>query len=152
MFTRTTLALTAALILWLTPLMAYANTLAPFAGNWRGTATGTTSEGKRERFKCNAYNATVGSNALRIVIRCANASSGLHIRAHIQTSGTRVHGTWEERTYNVSGNVRGSRAGNTISARITGGGYSAHVGISRAGNHLEVSIIGGGSFTVALNQ
>lgn len=151
MLTRTALALTMALTLWLMPHVAYANTLAPFSGNWSGSARGTTQSGKAEHFKCHAYNTLTGG-ALRLVIRCANASSGLHIRALIRSQGNSIRGTWEERTYNVSGSVRGSRANNTISARIEGGGYSAHVGIVRNGGTLEVSIIGGGSFTVLLHH
>jgi hypothetical protein len=89
-------------------------------GSWGGTGEYLLQDGKKERVKCNAYY-TGGGSQLGMVIRCASEDNKIEIRSKLSKDGSRITGSWEERTYNASGNASGSASGDRISLQITGG-------------------------------
>jgi hypothetical protein len=126
----------AVVMLFLLPSVCLADSpLGAFSGYWRGTAVGTLSAGAQEKFSCTSNNSPQGGDGLRIVLRCAN-KSGLTvlIYASIRAPGGTVSGTWEERTYNISGTMRGKISGSSISVHIESSSYHASLSISRTGN------------------
>jgi hypothetical protein len=114
-------ALAAALLLALAvPSRANPGPFDTLLGSWRGNGQIVLDQGRRERLKCNAYY-TGGGAQLRMAILCQSETSNVQIRSVLSDSGGRLNGTWEERTYNASGNASGSVSNGRISLTISGG-------------------------------
>jgi hypothetical protein len=107
-------------------------------GSWRGSGQIVLDQGRRERLKCNAYY-TGGGAQLRMAILCQSESSNVEIRSVLSDSGGRLNGTWEERTYNASGNASGSVSNGRISLSISGG-VSGTMLVSYTSSRQSVSI------------
>jgi hypothetical protein len=88
-------------------------------GSWRGTGKIQLTSGM-ERLSCNAYY-TGGGNRLGLAIRCKSETSKVEIRSKLSLSGSRISGSWEERTYNAAGKATGTAKPGRISIRVTGG-------------------------------
>jgi hypothetical protein len=89
-------------------------------GSWRGSGQIELDKGRKERLKCNAYY-TGGGSQLGMAIRCQSESSNVEIRSKLSETGGRITGTWEERTFNASGNASGQVTGGRISLSVSGG-------------------------------
>ena len=89
-------------------------------GSWRGSGQIELDKGRKERLKCNAYY-TGGGSQLGMAIRCQSESSNVEIRSKLSETGGRITGTWEERTFNASGNASGQGTGGRISLSFSGG-------------------------------
>jgi hypothetical protein len=107
-------------------------------GSWRGSGQIVLDQGRRERLKCNAYY-TGGGAQLRMAILCQSESSNVQIRSALSDSGGRLSGTWEERTYNASGNASGQITNGRISLSISGG-VSGTMLVSYTSSRQSVSI------------
>lgn len=116
------LVLTASFILtpWPTPQAQAAGPFDTLLGSWRGSGQIRLTDGRAERLKCNAYY-TGGGSQLGMAIRCQSESSNVEIRSKLSQSGSRITGTWEERTFNAAGNASGQASGDRISLQISGG-------------------------------
>jgi hypothetical protein len=114
------LALTAsaALIPW--PEANAASAFDVLRGSWGGSGQITLNDGRRERLKCKAYY-TGGGSQLGMAILCQSESSNVEIRSKLSQSGSRITGTWEERTFNAAGSASGQATGDRISLQISGG-------------------------------
>jgi hypothetical protein len=97
------------------------------------------ADGRKERLKCNAYY-TGGGTQLGMAIRCQSESSNVDIRSKLSQSGGRITGTWEERTFNASGEASGRIAGDKMSLSVSGGGLSGLMTVARAGSRQVVTI------------
>lgn len=62
---------------------------------------------------------------LDIAIRCASPRNKIELRAKVAAQGNVLTGSWEERTFNASGNVTGHAKDDEISLSIDGGGFTA---------------------------
>jgi hypothetical protein len=143
--TRTYLRLAAALattaIVLSAPLPASQAAPSPFdvlLGSWGGSGQITMADGRKERLKCNAYY-TGGGTQLGMAIRCQSESSNVEIRSKLSQSGGRITGTWEERTFNASGNAVGQASGDRINLQISGG-VSGTMSVSYSGTRQSVAI------------
>ena len=108
-------------------------------GSWRGAGQIKLSDGRTERLKCNAYY-TGGGSQLGMAIRCQSESSNVEIRSKLSQSGSRISGTWEERTFNAAGTASGSASGDRISLQISGG-VTGSMQVSYSGSRQSVSIL-----------
>ena len=154
--------LKAALVLWFValglaiPAHSQQISFSEFAGYWSGSADGEVSSGKRERLRCTTNNSLKDGGSLRMVLRCANATGvSLQIYATIAQSAGKVSGTWEERTYNISGTVSGSMTTSALKARVHSPNFKASISVQRTGSTLNVSVIpseGTGKFTVDMSR
>ena len=88
-------------------------------GSWHGSGTARYTDGSTERVSCNAYY-TGGGSSLGLAIRCKTPTNKLEIRSKLSVSSNRVSGSWEERTFNASGNASGSANPGRLSIRIAG--------------------------------
>jgi hypothetical protein len=88
-------------------------------GSWGGSGEYRLEDGTAQRVKCNAYY-TGGGTQLGMVIRCASDTSKIEIRSKLSSSGGRITGSWEERTYNAEGSASGSATDDKISLQISG--------------------------------
>ncbi len=123
------------------------NSLAGFGGNWTGSGT-LKVESASERFKCRAYN-TGTEASLKIALRCSNASASYELRGIISLAGKDVAGTWDLRTYNVTGVIAGKFSGTRLSGTMEGGGYSGKFSVSRTASGLEMEVSSSGKTFVA---
>ncbi|MBX9592220.1 MAG: hypothetical protein K2X43_23250 [Hyphomonadaceae bacterium] len=73
-------------------------------------------------------------------IRCASASNRMELRASLVSRGNRISGTWEERSYNVSGGVSGVGTGNSLRLGINGGGLSGFMVVTTTGSSQSISV------------
>lgn len=114
----------------------------PFAGlvgSWSGSGQVRYEDGQFEGIRCTAYYSEV-SQKLRLAIRCRSASSEIEIRGLLAQRGDRLTGTWEERTFNVSGEAAGRLAGGRMTLSIAGGAFSGSMSVSYGGTRQVVTI------------
>jgi hypothetical protein len=58
----------------------------------------------------------------------------------LRREGDKLSGTWEERTYNASGEVKGRLVAHRISLSISGGGLSGSMSIAFGASRQSVAI------------
>jgi len=93
---------------------------APLLGSWGGSGTYRLQDGTSERLKCDAYYTGSGAQ-LGIAVRCSGQTNKIEMRSKLSASGGALSGSWEERTYNASGNVTGKLTEKNLSLAISGG-------------------------------
>ena len=88
------------------------------AGTWRGDGTMSFESGETESISCNGYYRGAGN--LSVVIRCKGTSSNFELRSKLESNGDKVSGSWEERTYNATGEVSGTASAGKLVAQFSG--------------------------------
>ena len=135
-------ALAAACLLGLTAAAAAAQS--PFAaltGNWTGSGKVRFTGGISEAVTCKAYYTPKEAGAsLGVAILCASPSSKIELRATLAYDAGKVTGKWEERTYNVAGEVQGQASSNKINVSINGGGMTGSLAVGVNGGSQSVNI------------
>ena len=116
-----------------------ADALAGLSGSWSGGGQFRLQDGRSESLRCSA-NYVPRRQALGLSLRCASASNRIEVRANLVSRGNRVSGTWEERSYNVSGNVSGVGAGNSLRLGINGGGLAGSMVVTTVGGSQSISV------------
>lgn len=108
-------------------------------GSWSGTGQIRYDTGAPETIRCSAHYSG-GGQSLRLAIRCKSTSYDIDIRGQLGQQGERVSGTWEERTFNATGEAGGKISNGRLSLSITGGGLSGSMLVSYAGSRQTVVI------------
>ena len=108
-------------------------------GSWSGGGKFRLEDGRSEALRCNANYSPRGTS-MGLSLRCASASNRIELRANLVSRGSRVSGTWEERSYNVSGGVSGTSAGNSLRLGINGGGLSGSMVVTTTGGSQSISV------------
>lgn len=131
----------------LTPVLDAAprNPVSTLKGSWKGGGSFKLADGTSERISCNAYY-TGGGTQLGLAILCSSSANKIHMRGKVSFSGSRVSGTWEERTYNAEGRLSGKSTSGKLSMSISGnvrgsmnvtyGARKQNVHISTVGSNL----------------
>jgi hypothetical protein len=88
------------------------------AGSWRGDGTMSFESGETENISCNGY--YKGAGTLSVVIRCKGTSSNFELRSKLESNGDKVSGSWEERTYNATGDVSGTASAGKLNVQFSG--------------------------------
>lgn len=136
------LVILAALIQVAASSQLFADPGSPFStllGSWGGSGEYQLQDGTRERVTCNAYY-TGGGSQLGMVIRCTSqGAKAIEIRSKLSSSGGRISGSWEERTYNAQGTASGSATGDRINLQISGP-VSGNMQVSYTASRQSVSI------------
>ena len=121
-----------------------ADAAAPFAqldGSWSGSGRINLTDGKSEGLKCRAYyTPKAGGAEIGVALRCASASNKVELRAKLTSDGSRVSGSWEERTFNASGTVTGQASPTQIKLAINGGGFSGSMAVTTTGKSQVISV------------
>lgn len=116
----------------------------PFAnlnGAWTGGGQVRLEGGKTERISCKAYyTPRDGGTGIGIALRCASTTFSINLRSMLTSQDGRVSGTWEEQTFNATGNVTGRASPGSLSVSINGGGITASMSVSFGGTTQQVSI------------
>jgi hypothetical protein len=90
------------------------------AGTWAGTGSLAYESGAPDKLEClGYYRASDSSKQLSIALRCKGDST-LELRAKLSYESGRLSGTWEERTYNASGEASGDALENKVTLKFTG--------------------------------
>jgi hypothetical protein len=108
-------------------------------GSWAGSGQIRYDDSSSEGIRCNAYY-TGSAERLHLAIRCKSDSTEVEIRGVLTRKGDALSGTWEERTFNASGEATGHIAGDKMSLSISGGGFSGSMGVAYAGTKQTVTI------------
>lgn len=117
-----------------------ASAFAGLGGSWSGSGHIKLENGQREAIRCSAnYVPRSGGNAMGLSLRCASASGRVELRASLEARGTRVSGTWEERSYGVSGDVTGVASGGNLRL-VFGGSLSGAMLVTTSGNSQSISV------------
>lgn len=110
------------------------------SGTWRGQGRITLAGGNSQNISCRAYYSVKNSGeGLGFAIRCASPGNKIELRARIKDTNGRLSGTWEERTFNATGQVSGSVSPSVVNLRIDGA-VSGSVRISYSNSRQQVSI------------
>ena len=75
-----------------------------------------------------------------LALRCASASNKIDLRATLNSTGSRIAGSWEERTFNVGGNASGQAAGNAIKLAIDAGVLAGSLSVVTNGQSQTISV------------
>lgn len=108
-------------------------------GSWGGTGEYVLDDGSRVRIKCNAYY-TGGGTQLNLAIRCSSDAAKIEIRSKLNSSGGRLSGNWEERTYNAAGTATGQLTPDKIMLQISGA-VSGNMQVAYTQSSQTVSIV-----------
>jgi hypothetical protein len=128
-----------AIVLGGPPASRAATLLDNLLGSWSGSGQIRYDDGGSEGIRCNAYY-TGSAERLRLAIRCKSDSTEVEIRGLLTRQGDSLSGTWEERTFNASGEAKGRIAGDKLSLSISGGGFSGSMSVGYAGSKQTVTI------------
>ena len=110
------------------------------SGTWRGQGRITLAGGNSQKISCRAYyNVKNRGEGLGFAIRCASPGNKIELRARIKDTNGRLSGTWEERTFNATGEVTGSVSPTVVNLKINGA-VSGSVRISYSNSRQKVSI------------
>ncbi|MGQ0457655.1 MAG: hypothetical protein ACT4OU_11395 [Hyphomicrobium sp.] len=108
----------AAICLFAPSASAQNSSLDVLAGTWNGGGTLSFEDGTDEKISCIGY---YKGGQISVVIRCKGESSNFEFRSKLTASeGDKVSGTWEERTYNVTGEASGTASPGKLSAQFSG--------------------------------
>jgi hypothetical protein len=119
---------------------AYAESLFDsLQGSWAGQGQIRYDDGQSEGIRCTAYY-TGGGEKLRLAIRCRSATTEVEIRGQLSAEGDKLSGTWEERTFNASGEASGRVAADKMSLSVTGGGFKGAMSVSYGSAKQVVNI------------
>ncbi len=121
------------------PAVSAATVLDNLLGAWTGSGQIRYDDGSSEGIRCNAYYSGT-SERFRMAIRCKSDSTEVEIRGLLSRQGEQLSGTWEERTFNASGEAKGRMAGDKMNLSIAGGGFSGSMQVGYAGSKQTVSI------------
>jgi hypothetical protein len=108
-------------------------------GAWSGSGKIRYEDGQPESIRCTAYYSEA-DRSLRLAIRCRGATNDVEIRGLLALQGDQLSGTWEERTFNVSGEARGRTSRGRMSLSITGGIVSGSMSVTYGGSRQTVLI------------
>jgi hypothetical protein len=122
-------------------LAAAAGPFDSLGGSWSGGGNIRLDDGRTEGLKCKAYySPRSGGASLGLALRCASASNKIDLRATLNSTGSRIAGSWEERTFNVNGSASGQAAGNTIKLAIDAGVLSGSMNVTTNGQSQTISV------------
>ena len=115
--------------------------LGSMAGFWMGPGSIEFEQGASEALMCKAYYGTQDhARRLSIVLRCASRSNRIELRAKLALDGSRLTGTWEERTFNAQGTATGEVKEHEITMTVDGGGFTATMLVTQEGGYQNVAI------------
>ncbi|HEY1245055.1 MAG TPA: hypothetical protein VH913_14240 [Hyphomicrobiaceae bacterium] len=126
-------------MVWLAPTARAESLFDSLIGSWSGQGQIRYDDGQSEGVRCTAYY-TGGGDKLRLAIRCRSATTEVEIRGQLTAEGEKLIGTWEERTFNASGEASGRITGDRLSLSVTGGGFKGAMSVSHAGAKQAVTI------------
>jgi hypothetical protein len=130
------------MLLGSTPLSAALSPFEEVKGSWVGGGALNYKDGRHESLSCNAYYTSSGGGAaLTTALRCSGPSGKVELRSHLDYAGGKVSGSWEERTYNASGDASGTLNPGQLQLNFRGAvNGSMNVAFSAASQTVSIAI------------
>jgi hypothetical protein len=101
-------------------------------GSWSGGGRVQFASGETERARCRAQFRREGGNSFSMSAVCATQSARVQQTAVVtRIAPNRFSGEFFNQEYGISGSIRITYSGRSISASLTGGGGSAQFTLSR---------------------
>ncbi len=119
--------------------VAYADAFGNLLGSWAGSGQIRYRDGKSDDIRCTAYY-TGSGDKLKLAIRCRGGNAEVEIRGELTAQGEKLAGTWEERTFNATGEASGRLAADKMTLTVTGGGFSGAMTVTTTGAKQVVTI------------
>ena len=119
---------------------ALADPIPGLSGYWSGSGSIALSNGKTERVKCQVLYRSESAGHISQTMRCASADYNINSLAELTVSGSKVTGTWEEKTYAAKGAVDGRYGGDTFSLSIQGANFTASMSVTLSNCRQSVTI------------
>lgn len=119
---------------------APADPLADLGGYWTGTGSVILANGNKERVKCSVVYKVTENTQIRQSLRCASQDYSINALAELTLKGAQVTGSWEEKTYSATGQVRGKYTGNEFRLSIEGGNFTAAMNVNISDCKQSISI------------
>lgn len=122
-------------------------------GSWGGGGNLTLAKGKEEKLDCRAYyTSSGGGQKLGVALRCAGQTSKFELRSHLNNDNGKVSGSWEERTFNASGETSGALNPGSLNLDFHGGvSGNMLVNFSASSQSISISIATSGSAVAAVH-
>ena len=115
-------------------------------GRWVGDGWLHMSSGDREKIKCIAtYFVKNGGTTLKQNLRCASTSYTVISRGALSSRGGKVSGTWNEETFDLSGNVTGTAKGGRMRLVVKGDNFTADFSVTTTGARQSVVMSSSGT-------
>lgn len=109
-------------------------------GTWSGAGRIVLSDGQSQQIRCRAYyRVEDGGSELGLAIRCAATDNRIELRASLNDSNGQLSGSWEERTFNATGQISGRAQPGQMSISIEGA-VKGSMRISYSGRRQSVDI------------
>ena len=90
------------------------------SGAWAGGGSLAYDSGPPDKLEClGYYKSSGGGSNLSIAIRC-KGNTKLELRTKLDYQGGKLSGTWEERTYNASGDATGVATESKLNLQFSG--------------------------------
>jgi len=106
-----------------------------WGGTWSGHGTLSTSDGARDRVRCNVtYTVQSGGHTVKQDLRCASDTYRFEITSNIIQQGQDLTGDWFEGTRRVGGRIFGRASGTQLDIRAAGDTFTALVTVNTQGN------------------
>ena len=109
-------------------------------GNWSGGGVLSYANGNKERVKCSVVYKVTENTQIRQSLRCASQDYSINALAELTLKGAQVTGSWEEKTYSATGQVRGKYTGNEFRLSIEGGNFTAAMNVNISDCKQSISI------------
>lgn len=124
------------------------------AGSWGGSGVMELSDGTKERVSCRGYYiARSAASALALAIRCQSSNQSIEIRSKIVERGGGISGDWEERTYQLRGNMSGRAAANRLDLSFSGSiSGSMTIALTRGTHRVTIETNGAGFSGVSITM
>jgi hypothetical protein len=117
--------------------------LAPLELNGRWTGSGAVKPVRQaeQPFKCVAtYFPGKATQRLKQNLRCQNAEYKLDVATLMQIKGNKITGTWQEKTYALTGNLSGDVVDGRMDVHLAGDFFEADMTIVNTGCQQEVIV------------
>lgn len=113
-------------------------------GRWSGMGTIVLDGGGSERLKCQAAYQVEGEAHVAQRLTCVSASYRIDGSADLIFEGSRLSGTWSERSYGVGGGLSGTATDGRIAFQLDAATFSgdAAIEVQRCRQTVRVSISG----------
>ncbi len=123
----------------LAPAARAENIVSTLNGSWSGSGRIVYTDGSSEGIHCNAFYTGSGRD-LNMAIQCKSDRNPIHIRSKLRIDGSRASGDWEERTFNASGSASGSVGPNSMSLKVSGGGFDGQMAVSFSKSQHDITV------------
>ena len=112
--------------------------LKDLSGRWTGVGDMSFRDGTKEHIKCRIVYRSRSIRKLIQKIWCKNRNIRLEVQAEIIDKNGRLSGSWDDRVYSMSGQLRGQLKGNQLKASLAGGFFNAKLNISVIGRRQTI--------------